>query len=124
MIHSSLISRLFPALLISLAVADGPSAFGAGPLAPLKILIVDGQHNHAWMTCTPLLKSILEESGRFTVDVSTAPAKKAPVPKLPPNATSEQQAAHAEKLQRYLADEPAREARSAAQWAKWQPTFS
>ena len=41
---------------------------------PLRVLIVDG-HNpyHDWQVTTPLLKQILEDSGRFTVDVATAP---------------------------------------------------
>ena len=40
----------------------------------LRVLIVDG-HNpyHEWQVTTPLLKRILEDSGRFTVDVATAP---------------------------------------------------
>ena len=42
---------------------------------PLKVLIIDGQNNHAWKETTPVLKKLLEESGRFTVDVATAPAK-------------------------------------------------
>ncbi|MFB3825321.1 MAG: ThuA domain-containing protein [Bryobacteraceae bacterium] len=43
--------------------------------APLKVLIVDGQNNHAWRETTPVLKQILEQTGRFTVDVATTPAK-------------------------------------------------
>jgi uncharacterized protein len=39
----------------------------------LKVLIVDGQNNHEWKTCTPIMKWILEDCGRFTVDVSTTP---------------------------------------------------
>jgi type 1 glutamine amidotransferase len=39
----------------------------------LKALIVDGQNNHDWKTTTPLLQKALESSGRFTVDVATAP---------------------------------------------------
>jgi type 1 glutamine amidotransferase len=40
----------------------------------LSVLIVDG-HNpyHDWQTTTPLLRRILESSGRFEVDVATAP---------------------------------------------------
>lgn len=41
----------------------------------LKALIIDGQNNHNWKACTPVLKWVLEQSGRFTVDVSTAPDK-------------------------------------------------
>ena len=42
----------------------------------LKALIVDGQNNHNWRGTTPVLKSILETSGRFTVDVATTPTRR------------------------------------------------
>jgi len=43
---------------------------------PLKVLIVDGQNNHNWAGTTPIIKSILEETGKFTVDVATSPLAK------------------------------------------------
>jgi len=43
--------------------------------ATLKALIIDGQNNHDWKSTTPLLKKILEESCRFTVEVATSPGK-------------------------------------------------
>ncbi len=47
-----------------------------GPAAPrIHALIIDGQNNHDWKHTTPVLKKILEDSGRFTVDVLTAPPK-------------------------------------------------
>jgi type 1 glutamine amidotransferase len=39
----------------------------------LRALIIDGQNNHEWKVTTPILKTILESSGRFTVDVATSP---------------------------------------------------
>jgi type 1 glutamine amidotransferase len=45
----------------------------AGP--PWKALIVDGQNNHDWKGTTPVLKKELEETGLFTVDVATSPAR-------------------------------------------------
>lgn len=47
----------------------------AAPLAArnLSILIVDGMNNHDWQAATRETKAILLSSGRFTVDVSTAP---------------------------------------------------
>ena len=45
------------------------------PAGPLKVLIVDGQNNHDWKATTPLLKRMLETTGRFAVDVATTPAK-------------------------------------------------
>jgi type 1 glutamine amidotransferase len=43
--------------------------------APIKVLLIDGQNNHAWKTTSPELKKILEETGMFAVDVSTSPEK-------------------------------------------------
>ncbi|MBN9663588.1 MAG: ThuA domain-containing protein [Acidobacteria bacterium] len=52
-------------------------ALGVQPLYPasprLKVLIIDGQNNHAWKETTPVLQEILEMSGRFEVDVATTP---------------------------------------------------
>jgi len=42
--------------------------------APWKALIVDGQNAHNWKETTPILKSQLENSGLFAVDVATSPA--------------------------------------------------
>lgn len=41
----------------------------------LKALIVDGQNNHNWKSTSPVLRQILENSGRFAVDVATSPGK-------------------------------------------------
>src|SRR5436305_657205 len=43
-----------------------------------SVLFVDGMNNHDWPRNTRILKSILETSGRFTVDVSTSPTNDAP----------------------------------------------
>lgn len=40
----------------------------------VRVLIVDGFNPyHEWQVTTPLMKKILEDSGRFTVDVATVP---------------------------------------------------
>nr|WP_321477425.1 ThuA domain-containing protein [uncultured Paludibaculum sp.] len=67
------LSTLFsPRILAATAVALGFSLLNAAP-APIKVLIVDGQNNHSWKETTPVLKEILEASGRFQVDVATSP---------------------------------------------------
>lgn len=43
-----------------------------------NVLIIDGQNNHKWEITTPVLKHALEETGIFTVAVSTSPSKGAP----------------------------------------------
>jgi len=55
----------------------------AGP--SLKALIVDGQNNHNWKATTPVLKSILEDTGLFKVDVATSPAKGRPMDSFKPD---------------------------------------
>jgi type 1 glutamine amidotransferase len=37
----------------------------------IKVILIDGQNNHNWRATTPQLKKALEQSGRFTVDVSS-----------------------------------------------------
>ncbi len=61
--------QVLAAALAFLPIA--PAASGA----PIRALIVDGKDNHAWQQPTPVLKKIVEDAGRFTVDVATAPPK-------------------------------------------------
>lgn len=63
--------NMFAMHRIAALLLAASAAFGA----PIKVLIVDGQNNHAWQQTTPVLKKILEESGRFAVDVATSPPK-------------------------------------------------
>ncbi|MCA9084929.1 MAG: ThuA domain-containing protein [Planctomycetaceae bacterium] len=59
--------RSLLALLCLLTAVPGVAA------EPLKALIVDGQNNHkVWPETTKMMKSYLEETGRFTVDIATA----------------------------------------------------
>lgn len=46
--------------------------------AKISVLIVTGQNNHDWFRSTPMIKELLEESGRFSVTVSTTPSEQAP----------------------------------------------
>src|SRR6201999_4510987 len=46
----------------------------------ISVLIVDGMNNHDWERGTKLLKAILENSGLFTVEVSTSPTNKNAAP--------------------------------------------
>lgn len=105
-------------LLVSLAApASMPAA--------IKVLILDGQNNHDWVTTTPMLRQILENTGRFVVDVSTTPpaAPRPPRP-LAATATPEQQAAFAAAAKKYAEASAAHQANSPARWASWRPNFS
>jgi hypothetical protein len=91
--------------LLAPLVAVG-SLLAAAP-AKIPVLIVDGQNNHQWVITTPMLKRILEQTGRFTVDVSTSPAAKPAAPRLAKDATPAQKAAHEEALKKLAKDEAA-----------------
>jgi type 1 glutamine amidotransferase len=61
------------------ALARGSALGGDDPPHPkLSVLIVDGVNNHDWERASGILKAILAESGRFTVDVATSPPADAP----------------------------------------------
>jgi hypothetical protein len=57
---------------------------GAQAEATLKALVVDGQNNHPWQETTPFLKSLLEETGLFKVDVATTPPARQPMDNFKP----------------------------------------
>ncbi len=57
------------AVLAVCLLALGTAA--AGEAGKVRVVIIDGQNNHNWRATTPCLKRLLEQSGRFTVDVSS-----------------------------------------------------
>ncbi len=74
----------FPALPCHVAGVNRPTltallfvllTLTAGAAAPrVRVLIVDGYSNHDWRLTTALIRGLLEPTGRFDVDVSTAPS--------------------------------------------------
>jgi hypothetical protein len=66
--------HLFVAALAGLAALPTASQTSAAPVekaGKIRVLLIDGQNNHNWRATTPLLKKELEETGRFTVAVSS-----------------------------------------------------
>jgi len=62
-------------VIIAIALlALGTAGSSLNAADKLKVLLINGEH-HDWKATTPVFKAILEESGRFTVDVSTTPPK-------------------------------------------------
>lgn len=102
------VSRQFALLGIAAAVfACGMRSAPAGQkkVKTLKLLIIDGQNNHNWKATTPVLKTFLEASKRFTVDVATSP------PRL--------------RIRKGTPKEKADELRAEAEtaWSKFRPKF-
>jgi type 1 glutamine amidotransferase len=61
---------LIGALLLGLLTAADTQAGGKAS-GKVRVVLIDGQNNHDWRSTTPIMKKALEDTGRFTVDVST-----------------------------------------------------
>ena len=83
----------------------------------LRVLIIDGQNNHDWKSCRPILKWALADSGRFTVDASATPPPDSSGPKAPRGEVTPEQKG------KYDADLVAWKAQQAAAWQQWRPKF-
>jgi type 1 glutamine amidotransferase/HEAT repeat protein len=66
--------RAVIALLAMALAAVAPTPARAKP-APLRVLILTGANNHDWKSTTPVMKDILERTGRFRVTVTENPAE-------------------------------------------------
>ena len=63
--------RTFVLFAISLAVLSPGMAQQPKPEAPkLQALIITGQNGHNWRSDTPVLRQLLEDTGRFEVRVT------------------------------------------------------
>ncbi len=62
---------------VSAAAQDGEAGVPAAAASdPLRVLLVDGQNNHAiWPKTTELMKAILEDTGRFAVEIARTKPK-------------------------------------------------
>ena len=95
---------------------------GAEASEPLRALVIDGRNNHDWRSTTDHLRATLEATGRFDVEVSTAPSLRFPnVPRRVKR--PEDEAALAEARQVF--EEPLAEAKAdlAQRWKQWAPDF-
>ncbi len=62
------IKRISFGLVVALA---GLGLAAASAADKIKVVIIDGQNNHNWRATTPFMKKVLEDGGKFTVDVSS-----------------------------------------------------
>ncbi len=59
----------------TVAASGSAGNTGQAQSAPIKLLIITGDHGHAWKDTTAVLKEILGDGGRIHVDVTTTPSK-------------------------------------------------
>ena len=67
---------------VALCLLFAPAIYAA---PAIKVLIIDGQNNHKWEVTTPILKTDLESTGKFQVDIVTTPPKGADMSAFKPN---------------------------------------
>ncbi|QDU56665.1 ThuA domain-containing protein [Aeoliella mucimassa] len=66
--------KAYSALVCLVLLATGPIAMGESPCSGLvRVLLLSGQNNHNWQMTTPKLKAILEDTKRFSVEVTEHP---------------------------------------------------
>ena len=41
----------------------------------IRVVLIDGWNNHQWPLTTPIMKKVLEDSGKFSVEISTSPKR-------------------------------------------------
>lgn len=109
---SLLLALFLPSLFCPLSAAE-----------KIKVLLVDGQNNHAWQETSPLLVSILEKSGRFEVTVSTSPAAAPKAPRAPQKPDDAAKAKFAAEMKAWEAEVAAHKKESTAAWEAWKPDF-
>lgn len=69
-----LFSSVFLLTCFCIGILNSSSAYvKIKPSQKISVLILTGQNNHDWKATTPVLKRILESSGRFTVTVTEHP---------------------------------------------------
>jgi uncharacterized protein len=73
---------------------------GAARADKVRVVIIDGQNNHAWQATTPHMKKWLQECGRFTVDVATTPTRPR-APQKPKSDKPEDKAKFEDELVRF-----------------------
>jgi hypothetical protein len=117
--------KFYPARLFLVAAILMFSGRALDAAQPLRALIIDGQNNHDWKNTTPVLKWILEDSGRFTVQVFTAPSAVPRQPQAPKGPlTPEQQTAHGMALTAWKRSASEAEKAKASKWNESRLKFS
>src|SRR5262245_37700260 len=115
--------RRLSLLLFAVAVLAAAGSSRAAEPDKIRVLIIDGQNNHAWQQTTPVLKKELEDCSRFAVDVATSPPS-AKLPALPKDATAEQKAKHKQDVAAIQAEQRAKMEQFRPDLSKYQVVVS
>jgi type 1 glutamine amidotransferase len=61
--------KRIPIRILTAIAATATLATADAAEARLRVLVLSGSNNHDWKATTPVIKTVLEETGRFAVDV-------------------------------------------------------
>lgn len=116
-------------LLLPLTLIIGLLSFGQKSREQkpelLRVLILDGRNNHDWRGTTEALQAILERTGRFEVEVESAPESGLlRAPRLPRDAGEETKRRFAEAQKRHRALRASLEEQEKTKWSEWEIDFS
>lgn len=111
-------------ILVSMSILVAFSNSTLQGAQKLKALIIDGQNNHDWKATTPVLKRILEDCGRFSVEVATSPDAGPPMPSKPKNPTPADEQAHKAKIAEWKIAKDAFRKSNQSAWDAWRPRFA
>ncbi|WP_442511931.1 PVC-type heme-binding CxxCH protein [Novipirellula sp. SH528] len=114
---------LFLSIIVAFVFSNPASAQTS---SLIRVLIVDGRNNHAWQGTSTALRSMLLQTGAFSVDVTTAPnSYSARRPQRPAKDASEQEVADYDaSLKVWQTAERNYETSLDRQWEQWRPNFS
>ncbi len=59
-------------LLLGIALLLGAAFAAEAGDKKIRVVIIDGQNNHQWPLTTPIMKKSLEDTGKFSVEISTS----------------------------------------------------
>ncbi|MCB1233751.1 MAG: ThuA domain-containing protein [Verrucomicrobiae bacterium] len=116
---STLFRALSPGIGLTFLLATS-----SGAAEKLRVLLVDGQNNHAWQQTTPVLKAVLESSGRFEVEVSTSPPAPPRGPGKPKGDDPAAKAAFEKAMRAWVAETEQLKQENQAKWDAWRPDFA
>ena len=89
----------------------------------IPVLIVDGQNNHDWVSTTDSIEATLRATGRFTVEIDTAPQTKSIKGIRAPKSDAQHYIKEAYKTFRKVQQEAENKNKvsEGAEWEKWNP---
>ena len=117
-------SNFFRNSVVVLVLIVAWSALITNAAEPIRVLVIDGRNNHDWQKTTESLVATLKATGRFSVDISTAPPGfPKPMPVKPKAGDTAAQPAYDAALKEWKDENTAYTKAHQSDWDSWLPHF-